>query len=217
MDDIIIPPVFPEKIRAFFTTKKSHSFIYKYLNFPVYLPLQRHTPDVIILDGMERRIADGVITDKRGIVLGVEVADCIPVLICDPLVPVVGAVHAGWRGTAQGIIKNAIRKLKETFSSDPSKILIAIGPSIGPCCYEVDEPVMKAITSQTGSSYQTINGKYYIDLKRENLKQALAEGVLEKNIWISEDCTRCNHERFHSFRYHRNTVQRQGGFILIEI
>lgn len=217
MDDLIVPDIFPEGIRAFFTTKRSHEAMPYTLNMPFYRPVQRHTSQVIILDGMQKRIADGVITDRRGIVIGIETADCVPILLCDPAIPMIGAVHAGWRGTAAGILRNAMRKLKDAFCSDPSRILLAIGPSIGPCCYEVDEPVYRALSSQTGSHYTPKNNKYYIDLPAENIKQALLEGVKKENIWTSQECTRCGHERFHSYRLQGKSAGRQGGFILIEI
>ncbi len=217
MHDLIVPEIFPEGIKAFFTTKASHEVVSKSLNIPLYKPVQRHTSEVIILNGMERLVADGVITDRKGIVLSIETADCVPILLCDPAVPVIGAVHAGWRGTASAIIRNAIRKMKEVFCSEPSRILMAIGPSIGPCCYEVDEPVYRAISSRTGSHYIPRNNKYYIDLPSENIRQALSEGLKEENIWTSKECTRCGHERFHSYRFQGKTAGRQGGFILIEI
>ncbi|MFN3740506.1 MAG: peptidoglycan editing factor PgeF [Thermodesulfovibrionales bacterium] len=217
MNDLIEPEIFPEKIKAFFTTKRSHEVIYNTFNRPLYRPIQKHTSRVIILNGMQREIADGVITDKKGVMIGIETADCVPVLLCDPALPVIGAVHAGWRGTAEGIIRNAIRKMKEVFLSEPSRILMAIGPSIGPCCYEVDEPVYRAISYQTGSHYTARGNKYYIDLPTENIKQALLEGLREENIWASKECTRCEHERFYSYRFHGKSAGRQGGFILIEI
>ena len=213
---MIIPPIFPEHIKAIFTTKNSHEEIFRF-GLPVYRPVQRHTEEVIILDGTERKIADGVITEKKGIIIGIETADCVPILLCDPTIPVIGAVHAGWRGTAKGIIKNAIKKMKEFYSSDPSKIFIAIGPSIGPCCYEVDEPVKDAVSRLTGSHYESRNGKYYLNLSMENILQALSEGVKRENIWYSGECTRCNPQRFYSYRFSKNEKGRQGGFIFIEI
>ncbi len=222
MNELIIPPIFPENIKAFFTTKKTPKSNSILPGLPVYRPIQRHTSKVLILDTiddveMKRRVADGVITDKRGVVLSVETADCVPILLCDPQIPVIGAVHAGWRGTAGGILINAIKRLVEVFSSRPERILIAIGPSIGGCCYEVDEPVMKAITAITGSRPRRRNGRYLIDLKEENLKQALTVGIPRENIWLSSECTFCSPERFHSFRYEKEKAGRQGGYIFIEI
>lgn len=216
MDDLIIPPIFPKGIQAFFTTKRNYQEVYTLFTVPVFKPVQRHTSRVIVLDGMEPQIADGVITDKTDVVLSIETADCVPVLLCDPERPAIGAVHAGWRGTAEGILKNAIKAMEGTFSSDPSRLLIAIGPSIGGCCYEVDEPVYRAITRITGSVYKPSGEKYLVDLKKENLLQALMEGIRRENIWVSSECTLCLHERFYSYRYSKNNTGRQGGFIYIK-
>jgi len=215
MDDLIIPPIFPHNIRAFFTTRHRHPFVNQ-THIPVYKPVQRHTSNVIVLDNLERIIGDAVITDRKGITIGVETADCVPILLCDPEVPAIGAVHAGWRGTAAGILKNTVQKMKELYSSEPPRILMAIGPSIGPCCYEVDEPVMKAVSQVTGTHYTSRNGKYYINLQQENLLQALSEGLRRDNIWLSDECTFCNPHKFHSYRYSRDRAGRQGGFIMIE-
>lgn len=182
----------------------------------IYLPIQKHTDMVQILDSsLSPAIADAVITQKKGILIGVQVADCVPVLLYDRTRGVIGAVHAGWRGTAQEILKGAIRAMRERFNSSPDNIHIAIGPSIRQCCYEVGDEVEISVRSVTGEGDYYINkdNKYFIDLSSANKIQALSIGIPEENIWQSEECTFCNPEKFHSYRHTKKSAGRQGGFI----
>lgn len=221
MNEFIVPSLFPDNIDAFFTTRslgvQLDTISYRKNNIEpsrIYLPLQRHTSHIIILDGdMSPRVADGVITQRKNIMIGVQVADCVPVLISDPAKEVIGAVHAGWRGTAEGILRKALRMMKDVFSSDPRDILIAIGPSIKGCCYEVDEDVAESVLRARGINKIFVSGKYYIDLQEENLEQALMEEVRRENIWLSSECTKCNPMRFYSHR-NRQDEGRQAGFIM---
>jgi len=124
-------------------------------------------------------------------------------------------VHAGWRGTAAQILKKTIRIMVEHFRSSPDNIIIAVGPSIKGCCYEVGSDVNEAICTSTGAGEYSSrkDSKFFIDLASANMLQALSLGVRENNIWVSEECTFCNPDRFHSYRYHGNNAGRQGGFI----
>jgi YfiH family protein len=182
----------------------------------IYLPVQKHT-DTVIVPGADLSpvIADAVVTNRKDILIGIRVADCVPILLYDPCRRVAGAVHAGWRGTAAGILKNTIRMFTERFSSDPVDILMAIGPSIKGCCYEVDPEVARAVAavSGEGAHIRTKGAKYHVDLPLANSCQALLEGVRQEHIWIAEDCTFCNPEKYCSFRYDKGTTCRQGGFI----
>ncbi|MEK6690483.1 MAG: peptidoglycan editing factor PgeF [Nitrospirota bacterium] len=182
------------------------------------IPVQRHTDKVWIISetSIQSPIeADAIITSMRGIVLGVLVADCVPILIYDPDSGVISAIHAGWRGTASGIIKKVLDIMNKKFNTSISKTIISIGPSIRWCCYEVDPDVLKAVEKETGNlkeySKGKDNGKYYIDLALANQIQAVSLGA--SNIWISEECTHCNPERFYSYRYYKGVTGRQGGFI----
>lgn len=184
----------------------------------MYLPVQRHTDTIHVLDDdMNRTIADGVITGRRGILIGVLVADCVPVLLHDSRRNVIGAVHAGWRGTAKGILKKAIGAMQEKFHSCPGDISVAIGPSIGRCSYEVGEDVVRAVSSATGEGdyYSRQNGKYHLDIAAANRIQALQTGALPEHIWQSGECTFCNPDRFYSYRYEGEYAGRQGGFIIM--
>lgn len=178
---------------------------------------QEHTDRIITIDekgDFISLVGDGLITDKKGLLLSIKVADCVPILMWDLKKEVVAAVHAGWRGTAKGIIKKAIRLFADGYNSSASDILISMGPAIRWCCYSVDERVFSLVKGQTG------DGDYYIikddriclDLPHANKCQAVSEGVPGENIWISEKCTFCYPEKFFSYRYDK-TTERQGGFI----
>lgn len=218
MGYIIYPEIFPKGIKAFFTGRlpgaeikviKEVSGINK-----VYFPIQRHTSKVVRVDTDTRQvIADAVITDKRGILLGVQTADCIPILIHVRNSNLIGALHAGWRGTASGILKQAVKAMLN--NSKPENILIAMGPSIRGCCYEVGDDVLEEVIKETGDSdyYIKRDNKSYLDLSNANRLQALSLGIREENIWLSPECTYCNPERFYSYRYLKNETGRQGGFI----
>lgn len=209
-------------LTAFFTTRSAGDNVgviaerYNFSKDNIYIPIQRHTDNIHILDsGAEPVVADAVITAKKGILIGVQVADCVPVLLYDISQSVIAAVHAGWRGTAQEIMKGTIKTMQERFNSSPDNIHIAIGPSIRQCCYEVGDEVEASVRNVTGEGDYYINkhNKYFIDLSSANKIQALSMGIPEANIWQSEECTFCNPEKFHSYRHAKKSAGRQGGFI----
>lgn len=148
--------------------------------------------------------ADAMITTAPGIAIGVETADCVPVLLFDPLKPAVAAVHAGWRSTVKKIVQKTVQRMQDEFGSDPSGMIAAIGPAIGPECYEVDEPVMgpirdafpfwKDVSSERGP------GKWGLDLVKANKRELMQAGLVEKNIHALGLCTSCRKDLFYSFR-----------------
>ena len=228
MERIIKPPnINTSKAQAIFTTKfigdirEKLRMVADLFNVPlnkIFIPDQRHTAKIHILNDTDSHPqADGIITDKKGVVLGVQVADCAPILMYDPVKGVIGAVHAGWRGSASSIIRRAIKEMMLEFGSKAGDIKIAIGPSIRLCSYEVDQDVFTAIKIATGEGdyYRKSGSKYFVDLAIANMLQATMEGIPKENIWISEECTFCNPERFHSYRYFRDHAGRQGGFIVM--
>ena len=212
--------IYPDNLKnigcqAFFTEKNFsiELFISKY---KLYLPIQKHTDNIIIIDKETKpQIADAVITDKKEIFIGVKVADCLPMLLYDPAKKVIGAIHGGWRSTAKGILKKTILKIVETYGCSPSNILIAMGPSIKGCCYEVGDEVIEALKLETPSNefILRVNGKSHVDLATANLIQALSAGVKKENVWICSFCTRCNTDRFASYRFEGKTAGRQYGII----
>ncbi len=148
--------------------------------------------------------ADALITRERGIAIGVETADCVPILLVDPATPAIAAVHAGWRSTVKKIVQKTIRKMQDQLGSDPKRIIAAIGPAIGPECYEVDEPVMgpvrrtfsfwKEISSPRGSD------RWSLDLPKLNRLELVKAGLPEVNIYSFGLCTSCSPDLFYSFR-----------------
>lgn len=221
MHNLIYPDIFDGPVKAFFTSKSLGADIDRISGVlgvkreGVYLPVQKHTARVLTLDSdLSPAEADAVITQRKGFLIGVQVADCVPILLSDRRRSAVGAVHAGWRGTAHQILKNAIRQMADCFGSLPEDISMAIGPSIKGGCYEVGREVKDALYDIMGDGdyYSPVNGKYYVDLPKANAVQAMSMGVLRKNIWISHVCTHCNHDDFHSYRRNRDSG-RQGGFI----
>jgi YfiH family protein len=218
--------IIPENIRAegilaFFTDRhirtdiKSLSALTGIPEASIFLPEQRHTDRVVVIgDRLRTAEADAVLSDRRGILIGVRTADCLPLILYDRKRQVVGAVHAGWRGTARGILKKTLMEMVNRFSSVPIDIFIASGPSIRWCCYEVGVEVAEAVMAVTGEGdyIETRDGKIYLDIPSANRYQALSFGVPQENIWLSEDCTCCLPDKYFSYRRNR-TEERQAGLI----
>ena len=222
MHRVIVPANLKGMVTAFFTGRDpgaDSAAIAAQLRITkeqVYLPLQRHTDKVLILESSyEPKIADAVITQEKGVLIGVQVADCVPILLYDAKKKVSGAVHAGWRGTAACILKKTIETMNRRFSSEPGDIMVAIGPSIRACCYAVGYDVFDAVASVTGDGlfYRIIGEKHYLDLAAANNHQALSMGIPGQNIQVSEECTFCSPEKFFSYRFSKGSTGRQGGFI----
>lgn len=151
--------------------------------------------------------ADGLMTDVPGVMLTVFTADCIPVLLYDPERRVIAAVHAGWRGTAAGIVTRTVEKMKTIYGCQPEQILAAIGPGIGQCHFETYEDVPNAMTESMGASvFPFIKtrpaGKFNIDLKGINADRLERAGLWKSHIAVSEECTACNPEKYWSHRIH---------------
>ena len=161
---------------------------------------------------------DGLITNDPGTALIVFTADCTPILLHDPVTGAVGAVHAGWRGTAADIAGKAVRAMVAEFGCDPGNIRAAIGPNIGVCCFETDGEVPEAMTAAFGEAAGEFivpaGNKYYVNLKEINVLALRRAGVT--NIEISTDCTMCQPDRFWSHRYTRGQRGSQGAIIVCE-
>ena len=147
---------------------------------------------------------DGLVPDIPGVSLVVFGADCLPVLFYDPVRRVAAAAHAGWRGTAAGIVERAVEKMA-FYGSRPEDILAAIGPGISRCCFETHEDVPNAMTSALGVCATPYidpieNGKFKVDLKGINAMRLERAGLLPEHIAVSGDCTACHPEKYWSHR-----------------
>jgi YfiH family protein len=169
--------------------------------------LQVHSSRVINLDSMKltqkwtelELNADGFVTSKADIMLTILTADCIALLAYDKKSKIVGAAHAGWRGTKDNIAKNLITAMQE-LGAKAEDIIVAISPSIRACCYEVDESVAKHFTNYPDSLVQTAKDKWHLDISIVNKEQLLELGIKEENIEISSICTACNTKEYFSYR-----------------
>ena len=162
---------------------------------------------------------DGIISAMPGMPVAVKTADCVPVFLVDCARRVVGAVHAGWKGTSLGIVVMAIDAFMKEFASRPSDILAVIGPAIGPCCYEIDESVFHHFDNKRDKeSFFTEGkkeGKWMFDLPAANRSQLLDAGLPQENIFSADICTSCNRDTFFSHRGERGGTGRQLNFIML--
>lgn len=164
--------------------------------------------------------ADGIMTAIPGVALTVFSADCIPILLYDPKRRVIAALHAGWRGTASGIVTVAVGQMAAVYGTDPADILAAIGPGIDRCCFETHEDVPNAMTTAlAGGSLPFIhlkeNGKFAVDLKGINAKRLELAGLDPANIALCRDCTCCQADKYWSHR--RQGTQRGSMASVIEL
>ncbi len=173
---------------------------------------------------------DGIYTDEAGVALVCFSADCTPILLHDPVRHAVAAVHAGWRGTALGIAARCVEAMTRDFGTDPADLQAAIGPCIGPCCFETGPEVRAAMLDALGEEAERFirpalrschserseesvppsQEKYYPDLKRLNALWLRRAGVT--TVDVSKDCTRCQPQRFWS---HRVTGQARGSLAAV--
>lgn len=175
---------------------------------------QIHGSDVrAVSEGGAYPDTDGLATDTRGLLLGVRVADCVPLLLFDPVRQAAGAVHCGWRPIAGGIVENAIECLIERFGCRASDIRAATGPSAGPCCYEIG-----ADTAKYFSDISVIkrHNTLYMDLKAEITARLLELGIEDNNIEHNADCSICNPDDYFSYRRDGDASGRMMGFILLQ-
>lgn len=187
---------------------------------------QTHTNNVICVDENHRGTGitkpsfsdvDGLITNRPGVALVTQYADCTPLVFCDPVKRVIATSHAGWRGTVKLIGKCTVDKMVAEFGCNPQDIIAGIGPCIGKCCYEVDDPVANEINKIGFLDKERIifskgGGKYMLDLAETNRQILVAAGLNPQNIDITDICTCCNSKDLHS---HRATGGKRGNLALI--
>ena len=159
---------------------------------------------------------DALVTNELGVALFVSTADCTPILLHDPVTGAVGAVHAGWRGTASAIGAKTVEAMVSHFGTKPENIRAAIGPNVGFCHFETDADVPNAMREAFGKEVEAFirpqGNKYYVNLKEINALILRRAGV--RHIEISDACTMCQPDRFWSHRVTRGLRGAQGGIIL---
>jgi len=180
-----------------------------------FLLRQIHRDGVLLLRGPIENIPppseyDAVITDASNLFIGILTADCLPILIADTTKRVIAAVHAGREGTALHIVKHVLKKMEETFNCSPGDLLIALGPSVGSCCYEIDDRVFQPEWKPFSISKE--GGKWWVDLARINISLLKTEGVSDDQISWVDLCTCCHPDLFYSYRRDGQTG-RQFSFI----
>jgi YfiH family protein len=186
---------------------------------------QVHGHDVAVIRSISnaatRPEADVLVSDDTETAIAVRAADCVPLLIGDPCSGAVAAVHAGWRGTAAGAATAAVEALAREFAAVPRDLIAAIGPSIGPCCYEVG-PELKDAFLAAGHPRKRVDRWFMtpanatrprLDAWAANRDQLIAAGLLEENIHTCGLCTASNLELFPSFRIEKEHAGRIAGAI----
>jgi purine-nucleoside/S-methyl-5'-thioadenosine phosphorylase / adenosine deaminase len=163
-----------------------------------------------------REEGDGLATRRRGVVLAVGCADCVPLILLDSRVHAGAVLHAGWRGTLARIAREGVRLLQEAWASRPSDLTVWIGPSIGPCCYRVGEEVIRAF-GLAGFSLPALvqleaTGPH-LDLVAANREVLAQSGVPPERIFSSGLCTRCHPKLFPSYRREGSRAGRLLGFL----
>ncbi|HEX3039120.1 MAG TPA: peptidoglycan editing factor PgeF [Caproiciproducens sp.] len=156
---------------------------------------------------------DGLITNEPNVTLVTYYADCVPLFFIDPENRAIGLVHAGWRGTVAQIGRETITAMQREFGSSPHSLFAAVGPSIGPCCFEVDAPVyeeFRRLTELNPREFITDdgNGKYHIDLWEANRRILMNAGIPQNQISVAGLCTQCNSDWLFS---HRASGGKRGG------
>lgn len=164
---------------------------------------------------------DGLVTSEPGVLLGIQTADCLPILIADRERRVVGAFHAGWRGTLKGIVERGVASMRREFGSEPEDLSAAIGPGIGRCCFAIGSEVRDLFTArypyaeQLFSGGQPQSGPLSMDLVEANRRQLFAAGLRSESIFAHDACTSCHTEEFFSYRAERGSTGRLMAIISI--
>lgn len=156
---------------------------------------------------------DGLVTDDPDVTLVTYYADCVPLFFLDPVKRAIGLAHAGWRGTVAGIGAKMAETMERKFGSRPEDLVAAVGPSIGPCCFEVDAPVYGEFSKLTQLNPQEFivqngGGKYHIDLWEANRRILIHAGIPREQIAVAGLCTQCNAQWLWS---HRASGGKRGG------
>ena len=185
---------------------------------------QVHGSDVLVVRSAddprsERERCDALATNLRGVLLGVKTADCVPLILGDARTGACAAVHAGWRGTLAGIVRQALARLREEFGTDPSDVRAAVGPAALGCCYEVGAEVVEAFREKLDDADSlftpTHEGHALVDLHEANRRQLVESGVAFDRVHLLPLCTMCRTDLFFSYRNDRKLHGRTGRLLSV--
>jgi len=163
--------------------------------------------------------ADALVTQVPGALLGITVADCLPVLLYDSENHAVGLAHSGWRGTAGRIVPNTLNAMQNEFGTDPRHVVAAVGPGICGRCYEVGDEVREAllaVNAPRDSLRPSQNGRWMLDLTTIVECQARESGIRESALSVAPCCTACHNHLFYSHRKEGAMAGRFGAFIRLD-
>lgn len=185
--------------------------------------IQIHSDIVNVIDknSINQKIdGDALITNLKNVPLLIFTADCVPIAIIDTKNKAIGLAHAGWRGTFDKIGQKTIELMTKNYNTNPEDIFCVIGPSIGPCCYEVSKELVEKfninLTNSNEKFYIIKEDKYYLDLWKINEYILKCSGVKEENIINLNLCSSCKEGEFHSYRKHEKTPKRIGMILQIK-
>ncbi len=160
---------------------------------------------------------DGMHTNEAGVLLASFYADCVPLYFLDPQTRAIGLAHAGWKGTVARISAKMLNAMQQAYGSEVDDIRVAIGPSIGGCCYEVDERIIEQVRHASPQWQRSVtavgNGKYMLDLRTLNELIVIESGVLPKHIVRTNWCTSCRTDLFFSHRKEAGKTGRMASYI----
>ncbi|HEX6184782.1 MAG TPA: peptidoglycan editing factor PgeF [Pyrinomonadaceae bacterium] len=185
---------------------------------------QVHGSDVLVVRSAddprsEREHCDALATSLRGVLLGVKTADCVPLVLGDARSGACAAVHAGWRGTLAGIVRQALARMREELGTDPSDVRAAVGPAALGCCYEVGAEVVEAFREKLDDADSlfkpTREGHALVDLHEANRRQLVESGVAFDRVHLLPLCTMCRTDLFFSYRNDRKLHGRTGRLLSV--
>jgi YfiH family protein len=211
--------------------------------WPLVTLRQIHSDIIRLVDRADEPplVGDGMITNAPGLLLGIQTADCLPIMLVDPKHRAVGVFHAGWRGTVKRIVEKGVGEMRRCFGSRPSDLKVAIGPGIHGCCYEVGEEVREKFESQftyaeklfreveesdpvrekypmlfltaRAPGHSVLPKKIFLDMVQANRQQLQAAGVPQKSIQASPFCTNCRTDLLFSYRAEKGKTGRMMGAV----
>jgi polyphenol oxidase len=161
---------------------------------------------------------DVIVSNAAHVLAGVKIADCVPILLGDPVTQAFAAVHAGWRGTLATAVIAGVEQMRDQYGAQPADLRVAIGASAGPCCYEVGTEVIDAFTKRfgdTGLFTSTRSGHAKVDLLKANTDQLKSVGVLPERIHVAPICTMCRTDLFFSYRKEKSVNGKVGRLMAV--